>query len=182
VTEQEAGSVLSAATLDPPKSPAHGSALAALDDLAAVFALHADELVRDLVAAGYPDASDAVQEAFAQAVVHWRRIRRYDEPLVWLRRVAINKARNRSRSRRRQLALQHRLEQSAALVAAGQDTPRDDVIAAVEALPPSNERPSRSSTTPSFPSCRSQASWASAKAPSNLTFMRLVPTSVASWT
>src|SRR6266581_2831128 len=82
---------------------------ATTDALARLFELHADELVRGLLAAGYPDASDAVQEAFVQAVVHWRRVRSYDEPLVWIRRVAINKARNRSRSRRRQAALQDRL-------------------------------------------------------------------------
>src|ERR1700675_1859102 len=81
----------------------------ALEELARLFEHHADELVRGLLAAGYSDASDAVQEAFVQAVVHWRRVRSYDEPLVWIRRVAINKARNRSRSRRRQAALQDRL-------------------------------------------------------------------------
>ena len=105
-----------------------------LAELARLFDEHADGLVRGLVAAGYPDASDAVQEAFVQAVVHWRRVHRYDEPLVWIRRVAINKARNRARSRRRQVALQHRLGRGTGEVAA-HESPDDDVVAAVAALP-----------------------------------------------
>jgi RNA polymerase sigma-70 factor (ECF subfamily) len=103
--------------------------------LARLFDRHADELVRGLVAAGYPDASDAVQEAFVQAVVHWRRVRTYDEPLIWIRRVAINKARNRARSRRRQTALKARLGQRSSSVAGTHEPPDDDVIAAVAALP-----------------------------------------------
>jgi RNA polymerase sigma-70 factor (ECF subfamily) len=106
-----------------------------LGALARLFELHADELVRGLLAAGYSDASDAVQEAFVQAVVHWRRVRSYDEPLVWIRRVAINKARNRVRSRRRQAALQDRLGQRSSRVDGAREPPDDDVVAAVAALP-----------------------------------------------
>jgi RNA polymerase sigma-70 factor (ECF subfamily) len=104
--------------------------------LARLFEEHAESLVRSLFAAGYSDASDAVQEAFVQAVVHWRRIRRYDDPLLWLRRVAINRARDRARARRRQAALTERLGSVSAAVA---ELPRgvdDDVVAAVAALPP----------------------------------------------
>ncbi len=105
-----------------------------LVELARLFELHAHRLVHGLIAAGYPDASDAVQEAFVQAVVHWRRVNRYDEPLAWIRRVAINKARNRARSRRRQAALKDRLGRTARSVAA-HESPDDDVVAAVTALP-----------------------------------------------
>jgi RNA polymerase sigma-70 factor (ECF subfamily) len=104
--------------------------------LARLFELHADELVRGLLVAGYSDASDAVQEAFVQAVVHWRRVRTYDEPLVWIRRVAINKARNRARSRRRQAALTERIGQRSPRGVGAHEPPDDDVIAAVAALPP----------------------------------------------
>jgi RNA polymerase sigma-70 factor (ECF subfamily) len=103
-------------------------------ELARLFDEHADGLVRGLVAAGYPDASDAVQEAFVQAVVHWRRVHRYDEPLVWIRRVAINKARNRVRNRRRQVALQDRLVGGSNTVVT-HEGPDDDVIAAIALLP-----------------------------------------------
>lgn len=88
-----------------------------------------------MIAAGYADASDAVQEAFVQAVVHWRRIARYDDPLAWVRRVAINKARNRSRSRRRQSALADRLGERESRVVGVLEGPDDDVIEAVAALP-----------------------------------------------
>lgn len=104
--------------------------------LARLYERHADELVRGLVAAGYADASDAVQEAFVQAVVHWRRVGNYEDPLGWLRRVAINKAKNRARSRRRRDALTERLRQRTAAAVEAPAQPDDDVSAAVTALPP----------------------------------------------
>src|ERR1700709_405405 len=102
VTEHEIGDD----AWDAKASPAHRAVVSvpvdASGELARLYELHADGLIYGLVAAGYPDASDAVQDAFVQAVVHWRRVHRYDAPLIWIRRVAINKARNRARSRRRQ--------------------------------------------------------------------------------
>ncbi|HEX5094899.1 MAG TPA: sigma-70 family RNA polymerase sigma factor [Acidimicrobiia bacterium] len=49
-------------------------------------------LVRSLtVAAGSQEvAADCVQEAFCRAYVRWRRVGRYDEPVAWVRRVAVN--------------------------------------------------------------------------------------------
>ena len=76
-----------------------------------------------------------MQEAFVQAVVHSRRVSRYDDPLLWIRRVAINKARNRSRSRRRQAALTDRLAQRPTSVAGAPEAQDDDLIAAVASLP-----------------------------------------------
>ncbi len=104
------------------------------ESLARLFQQHADGLVHGLAAAGYADASDAVQEAFVQALVHWRRVCRYDDPLAWIRRVAINKARNQSRSRRRQVALAERISQRSPDVAAVPEA-HDDVTVAVAALP-----------------------------------------------
>jgi RNA polymerase sigma-70 factor (ECF subfamily) len=43
------------------------------------------------------DAEDVVQEAFSRAVRHWDRIRAYDEPEAWVRRVALNLASSRWR-------------------------------------------------------------------------------------
>jgi hypothetical protein len=40
-------------------------------ELEQLYAAHARALTQALHAAGYPDAADAVQEAFVQAVVHW---------------------------------------------------------------------------------------------------------------
>ncbi|MGY6502434.1 MAG: RNA polymerase sigma factor [Acidimicrobiales bacterium] len=61
------------------------------------------ELVRALaVAFGDAEASaDAVQEAFIQADRRWRTIGQYDDPGAWIRRVAINRLRNRHRTLRR---------------------------------------------------------------------------------
>src|SRR5688572_2030618 len=43
-------------------------------------------------------AEDAAQEAFVRMYARWRRIRRYDRPGAWVRRVAIRLA-SRSRAR-----------------------------------------------------------------------------------
>jgi RNA polymerase sigma-70 factor, ECF subfamily len=44
------------------------------------------------VTGSLPDAEDAVQEAFARASVHWGRVRAYELPEAWVRRVALNLA------------------------------------------------------------------------------------------
>jgi len=48
-------------------------------------------------------AEDAVQEAFARAHIAWRKVGHYDDPVAWVRRVAINliKDHHRRESRRR---------------------------------------------------------------------------------
>src|SRR5262245_54121811 len=77
--------------------------------LEVLYAAHAASLIRVLHAAGFPDPADAVQEAFVQAVVHWRKVSHYDDPVAWIRRVAINRGLNRRRSRRRRDALTERI-------------------------------------------------------------------------
>ena len=47
-------------------------------------------------------AEEIVQEAFARASVRWSRLRDYDVPEAWVRRVAMNLAADRARSLRRQ--------------------------------------------------------------------------------
>jgi RNA polymerase sigma-70 factor (ECF subfamily) len=58
-----------------------------------LFRAHYGRLVRALtLACGDREvASDAVQEAFVKAHLHWRRIQQYDDPVGWIRRVAINR-------------------------------------------------------------------------------------------
>ncbi|HZB42618.1 MAG TPA: sigma factor, partial [Ilumatobacter sp.] len=58
----------------------------------ALFADHYARLVRalTLVAGDREVAADAVQEAFVRAHLRWRKIGRYDDPIGWVRRVAIN--------------------------------------------------------------------------------------------
>jgi RNA polymerase sigma-70 factor, ECF subfamily len=55
------------------------------------------------------DAEDVVQEAFIRASVRWSRIRAYDRPEAWVRRVAMNLASNELRRARRRLAALLRL-------------------------------------------------------------------------
>ena len=58
-----------------------------------LFRAHYGRLVRalTLVCGDREVAADAVQEAFVKAHLHWRRIEQYDDPVGWIRRVAINR-------------------------------------------------------------------------------------------
>ena len=124
-------------TDDPPVEPTLEHLIATVDEfptLESLYALHAESLARALHAAGVPDANDAVQEAFVQAVVHWRKVSRYDDPLAWIRRVAINRGHNKRRSRRRQEALaQHIAETTAAPIVTIESD--DDLADLVASLP-----------------------------------------------
>ncbi|MDH3302861.1 MAG: sigma-70 family RNA polymerase sigma factor [Acidimicrobiia bacterium] len=46
-------------------------------------------------------ARDSVQEAFVKASTRWRKIRGYDDPMAWVRRVAINRSRDHLRATER---------------------------------------------------------------------------------
>jgi RNA polymerase sigma-70 factor, ECF subfamily len=77
-----------------------------LDDL---FRLHYGRLVRALtvISGDREQAADAVQEAFVKAHLRWRRLQSYDDPVGWIRRVAINRLRDgHRRSTRKQAALE----------------------------------------------------------------------------
>jgi RNA polymerase sigma-70 factor, ECF subfamily len=50
------------------------------------------------------EAEDLVQEALARASARWSRLRAYDLPEAWVRRVALNLAADRTRRLRRRLA------------------------------------------------------------------------------
>lgn len=69
----------------------------------ALFEAHYQRLVRSLtvVAGDAETAADAVQEAFVKAHLRWRRISRYDDPIGWVRRVAINRLHDDHRRRGR---------------------------------------------------------------------------------
>ena len=78
-------------------------------DLDGLFRAHYGRLVRALgLACGDVElAADAVQEAFVRAHVRWRRIRHYEDPVGWIRRVAVNLLRDeRRRSRRKRRAIE----------------------------------------------------------------------------
>jgi RNA polymerase sigma-70 factor, ECF subfamily len=48
------------------------------------------------------EAEEIVQEAYARASTHWARLRDYDRPEAWVRRVAMNLAADRGRRLQRQ--------------------------------------------------------------------------------
>ena len=87
------------------------------DDVAALFRDHYTRLVRALaVVCGDGElAADAVQEAFARAHTRWRTIRHYDDPVGWVRRVAINLLRD---DRRRNTRKRRAVERMAAMTPA----------------------------------------------------------------
>jgi RNA polymerase sigma-70 factor (ECF subfamily) len=107
-----------------------------------------DEEFRAMFVASYPSvartvrllvgdhavAEEITQEAFMQLLRHWRKVSAYEQPGMWVRRVAIRRAqRERQRMWRR-----GQLERSAAppLTVAVHQEPDDEVRAAVDTLPP----------------------------------------------
>ena len=74
---------------------------ARVDDIEKIFNEHYARLVRSLtvICGNSEEAADAVQEAFVKAHLRWRKISQYDDPVGWIRRVAINKVRDGHRSR-----------------------------------------------------------------------------------
>jgi RNA polymerase sigma-70 factor (ECF subfamily) len=75
---------------------------------AAAFGRIAGQLF--VVTGDLQDAEDVTQEAFARASVRWSRLRTYDLPEAWVRRVALRLATDRFRQARRRLAALRRLD------------------------------------------------------------------------
>lgn len=81
-------------------------------------------------------AEDAVQVALATAYARWPRVRRTDDPLAYVRKVAVNAAlaQHRKAHRRRETVVEALPERSAPV---GSDPlERDAVLRAVRLLPP----------------------------------------------
>ena len=74
---------------------------------AAVFGRLVGQLY--LVTGDLHDAEDVVQEALTRAAARWSRLREYEVPEAWVRRVAVNLATDGFRRARRRLALAVRL-------------------------------------------------------------------------
>jgi RNA polymerase sigma-70 factor, ECF subfamily len=101
--------VVSAATLQQPLSIVHE--LPQVFDVESLFRAHYGRLVRALtVVSGREAAADAVQEAFVKAHLKWRVVSQYDDPVGWIRRVAINKLRDEHRRSSRKQRLVEKLE------------------------------------------------------------------------
>jgi RNA polymerase sigma-70 factor (ECF subfamily) len=73
-----------------------------LDDFSEFYAAQFHPLTTQLLAhtGDLATAQDLVQEAFSRAVPRWSRLRGYDDPAAWVRRVAFNLAKSRWRRQR----------------------------------------------------------------------------------
>jgi RNA polymerase sigma-70 factor (ECF subfamily) len=80
-------------------------------DFEIAFRDHFEPMVRALTVAGgnREVAQDCVQDAFSRAYVRWRRISRYDDPVGWVRHVAINRMRDHYRRETRKRRATERL-------------------------------------------------------------------------
>ncbi len=99
-------------------------------ELDALFRLHYGRLVRALtVVSGDRElAADAVQEAFVKAHLRWRRLQHYEDPVGWIRRVAINGMRDgHRRTRRKQDAMDRLRSDAVHQSAANPDTTHDEL-------------------------------------------------------
>ena len=106
-------------------------------DFDAVFLTHFAPMVRALTAAcGDPDvAADAVQDAFVRAYARWGRISRYDDPVGWVRHVALNRIRDHFRRETRGRRAVERLAGRTETTTAAPEVPGDPV-ALLAPLPP----------------------------------------------
>jgi len=88
------------------------------NDFDQFFMDHHASLVRSLTAiTGDSElAADSVQDAFQRAYLRWGRISRYDNPVTWVRRVAINRSRDLIRSDQRRRRNENRAAPDEAVV------------------------------------------------------------------
>lgn len=103
------------------------------DDYESLFRAHFARLVRAMtVVCGNQDAAaDAVQSAFFKAHVRWTRVRHYDNPLAWIRHVAINELRDEARRSGTKLRAIERLRGHAPEVSAAPPEPRTDWLSSL---------------------------------------------------
>ncbi len=86
--------------------------VAVTESLDTLFRANYSRLVRALavVAGNQESAADAVQEAFVKAHLHWWRVKSLEDPVGWIRRVAINRLRDEHRRFGRKQAAIARLD------------------------------------------------------------------------
>ena len=85
----------------------------------------------------HAEAQDLVQEAMCRAFARWRSVSGYDDPVVWVRRVAWNLAISRWRTARRLLRWQRDLATPAEAPPAGIDL---DLVGALAQLSPDHRQ------------------------------------------
>lgn len=103
------------------------------DEFEAFFVGQFESIVRSVtfVCGDAERATDAVQEAFIKAYSRWGRLRRYDEPAAWVRRIAINATRDMHRSESRRSQREQRARGPEAVVDAIPDDSALDLLAAL---------------------------------------------------
>jgi RNA polymerase sigma-70 factor (ECF subfamily) len=105
------------------------------EEFSAFYAATYQRLLGQLVllSGDHAEAEDALQEAFARAAVRWRRLRSYEAPEAWVRRVALNLTRMAARRLRRRTAALLRLGSAPAAAELSAET--IDLLVALRALP-----------------------------------------------
>jgi len=98
------------------------------------FRRHYPRLVRYL-GAGADGAEEAVQEAFVEAHLRWRTVSRLEDPIGWIRRVAIRRILNRQRGLLRRDRAVTRLAERAPGSDLGPTVPDADLADAIRRLP-----------------------------------------------
>jgi RNA polymerase sigma factor (sigma-70 family) len=107
------------------------------DEFRSLFDAAYAQVVRTVwfVVRDYAVAEEITQDAFVELYRHWRQVCDYDQPGLWVRRVALNKAqREAARTARRA-----ELERKAAprpLVDDGPQPPHEELWDAIRTLPP----------------------------------------------
>ena len=111
------------------------AALADGGEIEPLFRAHYARLVRALalVCGDGEVAADAVQEAFVRAHVRWRRLRHYEDPVGWIRRVALNLVRDDHRRTVRKRRAVARLASEPVVV--GAEPEPDGLTTLLAALP-----------------------------------------------
>jgi RNA polymerase sigma-70 factor (ECF subfamily) len=109
------------------------------DDLEEFYAAHVHGLILQLYAytGDLGTAQEVVQEAFCRALPRWSRIRGYDDPAAWIRRVAWNLATSRWRRARSALEFARRHRETHV---EGPGPDRVALVAALAKLPANHRR------------------------------------------
>lgn len=104
------------------------------------FVANFDRLVRSVTAiTGDADlATDAVQDAFIKAYARWTRVQKYEDPVLWVRRVAINKSKDIRRSFLRRRAREDKFDGpgTTEVAATWESDPGPDIEGALSQLTP----------------------------------------------
>lgn len=118
-----------------PSSP-RGSSLPD-DEFAELFAATYPQVVRTVwfVIHDRAAAEEVAQDAFMELFRDWSRLRNFDRPDLWARRVAIRKAQREASRRTRRVVLEQATA-TAPFVQDGPGLPDPDLVAAIRTLPP----------------------------------------------